>query len=375
MLAAFLQDEDTQTATYKLRVVPKPTLDALPTGSVLIQNIGVSICGTDICGKGAICGCAWRMPTNNLDSFKGCIGGSGHETIGKVVQVVEPSSLKVGDVVLAMVTSYISAVESVASVFEQRTGVSVSSMPKQGAFASYFISHDCACLLLPHTPPKIQHFNPLWYCAAQPLGTVIHAVMKLGSIVGKNIVVFGQGQNGLLLTAVLVNGGARRVVVFDRLSNRLRVASELGATHAILVEAEPSISEQAQTIEAAVRDATDGAMADIAVDAVGHQGTTVDLCARMCRHEGTVLLFGLPPREGDGVIAIRHCDFTRSISYQCSHSPSMETFAVALELLQQGRINVAPIFTHIVPFQEFSQAFDRASTYSDDVIKTILTFD
>ena len=125
----------------------------------------------------------------------------------------------------------IAFVDSVKSVFEARTHYPASKLPLSGAFAPFFISHACACLPIPAAPPKLPNFDPLWYCAAQPLGTILHAVRKLGSIVGQTIVVVGQGQNGLLMTAALYNAGARHIVAFDRLENRLAAARAMGATH------------------------------------------------------------------------------------------------------------------------------------------------
>ena len=362
-------------AVFGLRRVAVPTLDGLPVGSVLIKNLAASICGSDLIGTGEICGCEWRIPIQHLDALQGAVGGPGHEVIGEVVGVVTPCALNVGDKVLAMVTSYIASVPSVRSVFEAQTGVDASTLPKQGAFAPFFVSHDCACLPIPIEKPRLPSFNPLWYCVGQPLGTILHAVKKLGSVIGQTVVVFGQGQNGLLLTAVLANAGARRVLTLDRLSHRLEVSARMGASATHLVHPQPTAAEQAEEIEAFVRSHTAGRMADVAVDMVGHQGDTIDLCARVCRTEGTVLLFGLPPREQDGAMRIHYRDFVRNLRYVCSHSPAMEMFELALEMLQQGRLDISPVMTHTVPFARFPAAYDVASTYSDQVIKTVLTFD
>ena len=226
-------------------------------------------------------------------------------------------------------------------------------------------------------PPKLPNFDPLWYCAAQPLGTILHAVRKLGSIVGQTIVVVGQGQNGLLMTAVLANAGARRVIALDRLPDRLAVASRLGATHTLQVEpASPSLgATQLTELEQSVREMSDGEMADVAIDMVGHQGRTLDLCARLCKSFGTVVLFGLPPGEEHDALQIRMSDFVRNLKFACSHSPPMELFELALELLQQGRVDVSPIFTHSVPFEQFPEAYEKASTYADGIIKAVLTFE
>lgn len=370
----------TGKASFDLHMVPKPTLDGLPAGSVLIQTKAASICGSDLYGSGQICGCEWRKPIDYLVTKQHCVGGSGHEVIGSVVQAVEPCGLKVGDPVLAMVPSYISAVASVRAVFEERTGVAASVLPNQGAFAPFFVSHEVACVPLPRAPPRLPTFDPLHYCAAQPLGTLLHAVSKLGSVVGKSVAVVGQGQNGLLMTALLANAGARHVIALDRLPNRLDVARELGATHTLHVEssdADPvDPSEPTERMVTDVSRLTAGRMVDVAIDMVGHQGHTLDLCARLCKAHGTVLLFGLPPAEEHDTMRIRFSDFVRNLSFVCSHSPPMEAFALALELLQQGRVDVSPLFTHTLPFDPgFPDAYEMASSYSDGVIKTLITFE
>ena len=107
---------------------------------------------------------------------------------------------------------------------------------------------------------------------------------------------------------------------------------------------------------------------------VGHQGHTVDLCASLCKTGGTVLIFGLPPAEEHGSMRLRFGDFVRNLRYVCTHSPAMESFALALEMLQQGRIDVAPIFTHVLPFERFPEAYEMASTYADGVVKTLIRF-
>ncbi len=54
-----------------------------------------------------------------------------------------------------------------------------------------------------------------------PLGTVLHACQKLGSVINLNIAVVGQGQNGLIISQMLANIGARRIIALDLLEERL----------------------------------------------------------------------------------------------------------------------------------------------------------
>lgn len=92
-------------AKFQLALVARPTLDSLPPGSVLIRSVASSICGSDLYGKGAICGCEWRVPLDYIHTKKHSVGGTGHEVIGDVAETVPPCEFKVGDRVLAMVPS------------------------------------------------------------------------------------------------------------------------------------------------------------------------------------------------------------------------------------------------------------------------------
>ena len=63
----------------------------------------------------------------------------------------------------------------------------------------------------------------------------------------------------------------------------------MGATHVI----NPDVTDDPV---AALLALTDGTLADAAVDMVGHQGGTMELCSKLTKPEGLVLLFGLPPQ-------------------------------------------------------------------------------
>ena len=74
-----------------------------------------------------------------------------------------------------------------------------------------------------------QEVNP----ESQPSGTVLYACQLLGTILGKTVVVLGQGAIGLSFTAILSRAGARNVVAVDSLDYRLDKSKEVGATHII----------------------------------------------------------------------------------------------------------------------------------------------
>lgn len=371
MLAAFCQSEPAETekrVCFELRHVPRPSLTNLPSGTVLVRTIASSICGTDMWGKNETTG---RQTLDYLQTIQATCGGSGHEVIGQVVDIVPSDTndkVQIGQHVLVLVPAYIKRIESIKRAFEKETNQDASVLPDGGGFAQYGISHSCACIPIPTDSPLE---NPLHFVAAQPLGTILHACTKLGSVVDKSVALVGQGQNGLIMTQMLANMGARTIIALDLFSNRLQVSKQFKATHTIHVTSETSFAE----IKSQVSAITQGQMCDIVVEMVGHQGHTLDLCAQLTKDYGTVLLFGLPPAEQEDGMTIRTCDFTRNLHYVCSHSPSVDEFAFAVELIQQGRFDPAPLFTHTMSFEEeFPTAYEMASDYKDNVIKVLLTY-
>mmetsp|Transcript_2490 Transcript_2490/g.5272 ORF Transcript_2490/g.5272 Transcript_2490/m.5272 type:complete len:209 (+) Transcript_2490:773-1399(+) len=205
---------------------------------------------------------------------------------------------------------------------------------------------------------------------AQPLGTILHACQKLGSMINLNIAVVGQGQNGLIMSQMLANMGARRIIALDLLEERLVYSEMNKATHTV------NVTELMDTnaVRKKIEQITDGDMCDIAVDMVGHQSNTIKLCSQLTKNSGRVLLFGLPPAKDEEQMIIRYTDLTRNLSYICSHSPQFESFRLALELLEQGRFDPSTIFSHEVPFCEFTEAYAKACNYEDGVVKVLLTF-
>ena len=97
------------------------------------------------------------------------------------------------------------------------------------------------------------------------MGTVTQGLISAGAHQGQSVVIQGAGGLGLSATAVAKDMGADRVIVLDRLENRLQLAEEFGADHTINVE-------EYNTPEARidrVRELTRGRGADIVMELVG----------------------------------------------------------------------------------------------------------
>ena len=97
------------------------------------------------------------------------------------------------------------------------------------------------------------------------LGTVTQGLTNAGAREGQSVVVQGAGGLGLNATAMAKDMGADRVIVLDRLENRLRLAEEFGADYTINIEEYNTPETRVQR----VKELTRGRGADIVMELVG----------------------------------------------------------------------------------------------------------
>jgi threonine dehydrogenase-like Zn-dependent dehydrogenase len=200
---------------------------------------------------------------------------------------------------------------------------------------------------------------------SQPLGTVLYALRMLPNLLGWNVVVVGQGPIGLLFSGALRNLGAKQIIGIDRISSRLSLSKRMGATAVINVEQEDPI--------AAVADLTGGAMADLVVEAVGHEHQALNLCIDLCRRQGRIHFFGMAPQVVDG---LRWRDlFFKNLAVTTSVGPDFtRDFPLAIQWIGEGRIDVRPLVTHSFPLKEIQTAFETFSDRKDGACKVLIRF-
>ena len=157
---------------------------------------------------------------------------------------------------------------------------------------------------------------------------------------------------------------ARCIIGVDPVAERRSVALKMGA-HAVLDPGEKPVE--------AVLEATDGKLADLVVEAVGHREQALNLCVHLCRKEGRLLSFGVPTRTIDGL----HWSelFWKNIIVHTSVGPDFEQdFPLAMRWINEGRINVRPLITHRFPVEQIQAAFDLFHSRKDGVLKVLIDF-
>ena len=305
--------------------IDRPDISSDPEGTVLIKTHMNAICGTD-------------MPSFVLeqpaDAYPLSPGMTIHECIGEVAES-KSDRFKEGDAVLAL-------------------------PGRPGGLSEYFVANESV------TVPLVDFERKDCILMSQPLGTVIWACSKLGNLLDQDVVVMGQGPMGLLFTHLLSNLGAKTVVATDLVDFRLEAARQMRATHTIN-------ASETDTV-AAVEEITDGRMADLVVEVVGHQTETINQCMDIVKRDGTILAFGVPD---DPTYPFGFGNFFRkNIRFIGSVGPDAQNnFPLAMDMIAQGRIDVSPIITHRLPFTEVQRGFELSLHKKDEAIKIVLEYD
>jgi threonine dehydrogenase-like Zn-dependent dehydrogenase len=314
------------TAPCRIELVdtPEPSLSPQTDGrhQILFQPELTCLCGSDL-----------PYFLRNGEQPNPEIGHSLHEMIGRVV-ATDGTRFKAGDRVLCV-------------PYNQR-----------GFFERYAIHEERAIALDPRVPDE---------CAllAQPLGTAIFALKKLPAIMDQDVAVVGQGPMGQLMCAALRNLGAREIIAIDLLESRLAHSPGMGATATVCNAKEDPI--------AAVSRITGGRMAEIVIEAVGHQDQALDLCIDLCQPGGRILYFGVPPEYIDRV---RWRDlFFKNITLHTSVNPDFRRdFPLAMRWIGEGRIDVSKIITHRYPVSQIQTAFETFRDRKEGALKVLVEF-
>ncbi len=183
------------------------------------------------------------------------------------------------------------------------------------------------------------------------LGVAVHAVHRGGVQWGDTVAVFGCGPIGLLILQTALASGASRVIAYDQHDAALDAARQLGATHVVDVRQ----LEEASDAKRAAMAFSGGEGADALFDTTGAlpaQQAALTMVAR-----GGTVVFLAGPAEG---LAVPRSFYAAERTLTSSCNNTYREFQMGLELLTQGRVQVAPLITHRYPLQEVHAAFATA---------------
>ena len=302
---------------------------ATAAGECLIRLEKISVCGSDI-----------RHEFSHIfpeEHYPGRLGVPGHECAGVVV-------------------------ESRCQEFHE--GQRVIIYPGRGVRSGGLVEYIAA--------------TPNWMCAlpdtgdlaewvlCQPSGTVLYSVQQMGSLLGKDVVVVGQGVIGLSFTMLTAKLGAQRVIGIDPLDYRLEWSRKMGATHTINPERDNPVE--------VVNELTGGRGGDVVVEAAGYPDS-FNAALRLVKQFGQVMVFGI---QADEFIPVEH---NLLMERQPTLIPTtggrlrdpMAPIKTMVDLKERGWCDPGQMLTHRLPFAEVQRAFELYESQQDGIIKAVMT--
>lgn len=183
-----------------------------------------------------------------------------------------------------------------------------------------------------------------------PLGAGIRwAVQIPGTTIGDTVVILGPGQRGLASVIATREAGASTIIVTGLSADerKLALAKEFGAHHTIEVEREDVVQR--------VREITDGAMADIAVDVSAYATEPVTQAIDVVRRGGTVVLAGM---KGQRPVEHFYNDkvMGKELTIHGAFGVDSRAYAPAIQLIASGKYPLERMHTHAFPIEEAERA-------------------
>ena len=263
------------------------------------------------------------------------IGQSMHECVGRIVES-NSDQIRVG-------------------------ALAIAGPPAMSGFREYFCTTEAAVYPLPEESVPIEQL-----LMSQPLGTVVWAMRKLGNLFHADCVVVGQGPMGQLIAHMLSNLGARTITAIDKIDERLAVSPRMKATHTVNVDRDDPVQS--------IREITEGRMADLVVEAVGHEQDTMELCTALVKRQGTIMGFGVSELDHGTKMNYREL-FRKNITFIGTVGPEFRRDgSLARDMIVQGRVDVSPIITHSYPLEDAQIAYQQFAERKNGTLKVIIEF-
>ena len=341
MRAVVFVARDDGTGTARVDDVPAPRIQE--AGDALVAISRTAICGSDL-----------HLLHGKTPGMR---DGSviGHEFVGTVSEVGDAASaVRAGDRVLGSFLIICGACGPCArgayNLCRNRRALGLGSLTGDldGAQAEYVRVPNADLNLKRLEGPAAQLDDEHALFAGDVLATGFHAADISEITTGDTVVVIGAGPVGLFAAAACKVAGAGRVLVLDTDPQRVAFARDTMALESV------DVSEQDPY--AAVAGATNGAMADVVIEAVGAVAAikTALKCVREGGRVSVVGVYGLERLE----LALGRA-WASAVDIRFSGMANVQgNWDDALTAITSGALDPTAVITHRLPLDEAEQGYE-----------------
>src|SRR3954468_166943 len=226
------------------------------------------------------------------------------------------------------------------------------------AYAPFDVAAAASTVLL----PRALDAEPF---PAEPLGCAMNIFQRSGIESDDKVAIVGIGFLGALLTQLAAAAGAQ-VIAIGRRPFALQLAEKMGAEKTILMNDHAKIIEEVSAL-------TDGRFCDVVIEATGKQWP-LDLSAELTKERGRLVLAGYH-QDGPRQVNMQLWNW-RGLDVINAHERDPSVYAEgvreAIEAVQDGRIDPAPLYTHRHPLERLGEALDATRDRPDGFLKALV---
>ena len=301
---------------------------------VLVKTYLAGICGTD---KNFYLGYLPRMngpgyaPDDPLIEFPYEIGHEGGGTVEEVGSKVR--RFKPGDFVM--------------------------SFNVNGTMADYFVADE------DDLEPAPAGLSKDLACLGEPIACAMFAGLHSNVNLGDTAVAFGVGFAGQIISQVMKQKGANKLIAVDVVDHKLELAQQLGADYIINARRENAVQR--------ILEITKGRGADVVAEAAG-AAETINASIASVKHNGTLIFYSWVTQDVNINISRLHHDSLHVINTGLVHH-SVEERKVwtpwALRPVVQGMIKIDPLVNRSFKLDQAVDAF-KTDVEDPESVKVVM---
>lgn len=187
-------------------------------------------------------------------------------------------------------------------------------------------------------------------CFAEPLACAIHGMDVIDVKCGDDVLIFGSGPTGILLTQLIKNGGAANVVVCAPSQEKLDLIEKHGYAKTVKMD-KSDYSKHTKVLKEMFPHGF-----DIVVDATGNP-RVLEQCFNFPKMAGKIIVYGVAGND-DTITVKPYQIFNNELKILGSFAQT-HCFDRAVKYLESGIVSTDGLATHHFDLDDFDKAMDQ----------------
>lgn len=221
---------------------------------------------------------------------------------------------------------------------------------------------------------KPQNLDPILAIYSHIGPIALNGILDANIHIGETVAVFGLGVLGQVIAQLAKRSGAQ-VIGIDLIENRLELAKSLGADYVI--------NPRSQSAAEKIKELTHSRGADVCIEVSG-SSRALNEAIRAAAYAARVVALGFFQGEAQGLYLGEEFHHNR-IQLVCSQignvNPALSYRWDRLRLIHSimhlqasGAVNLRPVITHVILFQQAAQGFQILDETPDQALQIVLDF-